>query len=236
MSTLAHVSAITDPAALLWDMDGTLVDTEPYWMAAEHAIVEEAGGRWSDALATELVGQDLYVSADFIRANSPITLSPDEIIEALLDRVVDAVRAHIPWRPGARELLLATSEQGLTSALVTMSWTRLVEPILDALPAGTFTVVASGDVVAHGKPHPEPYLHAARELGVDPRWCLAIEDSPTGVTSATAAGVPTLAVRHLVDIPATAGALQLDSLMGVDVENLADLRRRAAATFTGRDG
>ena len=106
MSRLSRVSAPNRPAAVLWDMDGTLVDTEPYWIAAEHALVADAGGRWSDDLAAQLIGQDLRVSAEFIRANSPVTLSPEEIIEALLERVVAAVRDHVPWRPGARELLL----------------------------------------------------------------------------------------------------------------------------------
>jgi HAD superfamily hydrolase (TIGR01509 family) len=221
-----------NPVALLWDMDGTIVDTEPYWIAAEHAIVEEAGGRWSEDLARQLVGADLYASAEFIRANSPVTLEPHAVIEALLDRVVAAVHGHIPWRPGARELLEAAGRSGLPSALVTMSWTRLVEPIVASLPARTFAVIASGDVVAHGKPHPEPYLYAARRLGVDPRDCLAIEDSPTGVTSATQAGVPTLAVRHIVAIPPIPGALLLDSLEGVRVDDLAALRSRAAAGFT----
>ncbi|MGA8045296.1 MAG: HAD family hydrolase [Dermatophilaceae bacterium] len=219
------------PAALLWDMDGTLVDTEPYWIEAEHTLVEQAGGRWSEHLATQLVGQDLSVSAEFIRANSPITLGPAEIVEALLDLVIDRVERHIPWRPGARELLLSASEAGIPTALVTMSWTRLVEPIVACLPPGTFDAVASGDVVAHGKPHPEPYLHAARALGVDPAECLAIEDSPTGVRSATSAGVPTLAVRHIVDIPPMPGALALTTLSGVTVEDLGVLRRRAAESF-----
>ena len=232
MSRLSRVLELTRPAALLWDMDGTLVDTEPYWIAAEHAIVEDAGGRWSAELAAELVGQDLSVSAEFIRANSPVTAEPAAIVEALLDLVVAAVEEHIPWRPGARELLVAAGRSGLSSALVTMSWARLVTPIVAALPPRTFDVIASGDVVAHGKPHPEPYLHAARELGVDPRHCLAIEDSPTGVLSATRAGVPTLAVRHIVDIPPTPGALLLDTLDGVEVADLGALRRRAAAGFT----
>ncbi|MFN2319150.1 MAG: HAD family hydrolase [Dermatophilaceae bacterium] len=226
--------ALNRPVALLWDMDGTLVDTEPYWIAAEHAIVEAAGGHWTEDLSLRLVGQDLYVSAEFIRANSPITLEPEAIIEALLDRVVAAVGDHIPWRPGARELLTAAGRAGLSSALVTMSWTRLVEPIVATLPEGTFGAIASGDVVAHGKPHPEPYLHAARALGVDPAQCLAIEDSPTGVTSATQAGVPTLAVRHIIDIPPTPGALALDSLEGVQVNDLGTLHRRAAASFSRR--
>lgn len=212
-------------------MDGTLVDTEPSWIKAERALVEEAGGEWSDDLGAELIGQDLYVSAEFIRAHSPVTAEPEEIIHALLDRVVADVRQHIPWRPGARELLLGVHEAGVRSALVTMSWTALVEPIIARLPDGLFTTIASGDVVAHGKPHPEPYLHAARALGVDPADCLAIEDSPAGVTAATRAGVPTLAVRHIIDIPPMRGALPLDSLLGVTAADLADLRAKAAATF-----
>lgn len=216
---------------MLWDMDGTLVDTEPSWIKAERALVEEAGGRWSDELGTELIGQDLYVSAEFIRANSPVTAEPEEIIHALLHRVAADVRDQVPWRPGARELLLAVHEAGFRSALVTMSWTQLVEPIVERLPAGLFAVIASGDVVSHGKPHPEPYLHAARALGVDPADCLAVEDSPAGVTSATQAGVPTLAVRHIIDIPAMPGALPLDTLVGVRAADLATLRAQAAATF-----
>lgn len=213
-------------------MDGTLVDTEPYWIAAERDLVAEAGGHWSDELAAQLIGQDLTVSAEFIRASSPVTLAPQAIVASLLDRVVEAVGDHIPWRPGARELLLAARRAELPAALVTMSWARLADPIVAALPEGTFAVVATGDVVARGKPHPEPYLHAARALGVDPGDCLAIEDSPTGVASATSAGVPTLAVRHIVAIPPTPGALLLDTLEGIDVADLGALRSRAAATFS----
>ena len=85
---------MTLPAAVLWDMDGTLVDTEPYWIAAEHAIVEEHGGVWSDEFAHQLVGNDLMVSAEFIRDNSPITWEPERIIEELLVRVTAQVREH----------------------------------------------------------------------------------------------------------------------------------------------
>lgn len=221
------------PAAVLWDMDGTLVDTEPYWIAAEHALVEESGGEWDDELGMQLVGQNLWTSAEFIRANSPVTLEPVDLIEELLLRVNAAVRTQgVPWRPGARELLLAVAAAGIPSGLVTMSWSQLVEPIVETLPDGTFEVVATGDIVAHGKPHPEPYLHAARALGVDPAACLAIEDSPTGVTSSTQAGVPTLAVRHIVEIPVVPGMLPVDTLEGVGVSALASLRAQAAATFT----
>ncbi|WP_345504797.1 HAD family hydrolase [Pedococcus ginsenosidimutans] len=208
------------PAAVLWDMDGTLVDTEPYWINAEHAIVEEAGGTWSDEYAHQLVGNDLMVSAQFIRDNSPVELDPVEIIEELLRRVVAQVAEHVPWRPGALDLLTALRDAGVPSALVTMSWRSLADAVLAALPDDTFSAVITGDEVEHGKPHPEPYLAAARALGVEVGDCVAIEDSPTGVRSAVAAGVPTIAVPHVVPVPVTVGAVQLPSLRGITPADL----------------
>ena len=203
------------PAAVFWDMDGTLVDTEPYWINAEHSIVEEAGGIWNDEYAHQLVGNDLMVSAEFIRDNSPVTLEPVEIVEDLLRRVIAQVSEHVPWRPGAIELLTALREAGVPNALVTMSWRSLADSVVTALPEGTFAAVITGDEVEHGKPHPEPYLAAARALGVEVGDCIAIEDSPSGVRSAVAAGVPTLAVPHVVPVPIIAGAVQAPSLRGL---------------------
>jgi HAD superfamily hydrolase (TIGR01509 family) len=223
------------PAAVLWDMDGTLVDTEPYWISAEHAIVEEAGGVWDDEYAHQLVGNDLLVSAEFIRDHSPVTLTPLEIVDELLARVVAQVRRHVPWRPGAVELLTALGEAGVPNALVTMSWRSLADSVLSALPADTFAAVITGDEVEHGKPHPEPYLAAARTLGVRVEHCVAIEDSPTGVRSAVAAGVPTLAVPHVVAVPVTVGAVQVPSLQGLepaDLVRLFDGARQSSAGAT----
>lgn len=220
------------PAAILWDMDGTLVDTEPYWIAAERAIVEEAGGTWPDELALQLVGQPLLVSAQDIIAASPVTMTPEQLVEELLTRVTAAVRDQgAPWRPGARELLDAAHAEGVRSALVTMSWQRLVQPIVEQLPEGTFSAIVTGEDVEHGKPHPEPYLRAAASLGLAPAHCVAIEDSPTGATSAVRAGVPTVAVPHIVEIPDLPGAVQVDSLAGVTLADLARLRATAAATL-----
>ena len=221
--TLATVTEL--PAAVFWDMDGTLVDTEPYWINAEHAVVEEAGGVWNEEYAHQLVGNDLMVSAQFIRDNSPVELDPVQIVEELLRRVVAQVREHVPWRPGAVELLVALRRAGVPSALVTMSWRSLADAVVGALPEGTFDAVITGDEVQHGKPHPEPYLAAARALGVGLAESIAIEDSPTGVRSAVAAGVPTLAVPHVVPVPVTHGAVQVPSLAGltpVDLRRLFD--------------
>ncbi len=201
-------------------MDGTLVDTEPYWLAAERDIVESAGGSWSDDYALQLVGNDLMVSAHFIRDHSPVTLSPEELIKELLEQVIERVTAHVPWRPGARELLTSLGEAGVPSALVTMSWRSLADAVVAALPPKTFAHVITGDEVAHGKPHPEPYAVAARLLGTVPSACVAIEDSPTGVRSAVAAGVPTIAVPHLIPIPVTKGAVQVPTLAGLSAADL----------------
>ena len=117
-----------------------------------------------------------------------IDLTPQVIVEELIGDVLARVRSSVPWRPGARELLTDLGRHGIPCALVTMSYRSLVEPILAALPAGTFSAVVTGDEVTRGKPHPEPYLRAAALLSVDPTRCVAIEDSETGTRAAVAAG------------------------------------------------
>lgn len=218
------------PAAVLWDMDGTLVDTEPYWMKAEWEIVSAHGGTWSKEHALAVVGADLLDTGAYMRDNGPVPLTPHEIVELLLDRVVDSIRVSIPWRPGARELLDEVRISATPSALVTMSWRRFAEPVVEALPAGSFDTVVVGDDVERGKPHPDPYLLAAERLGVDPRECLAIEDSPTGVASALAAGCTVLAVPNHVDVPEPSGAggrfQRRDSLAGLRHADLGGLLAR----------
>ena len=217
------------PAAVLWDMDGTIVDTEPYWIAAEYEIVEMHGGTWSLDHGKAVVGKDLLDTGAYVRDNGPVPLTPHEIVEMLLDRVIDSVRREIPWRPGARELLADCRASRASTALVTMSWRRFATEVVDALPPSSFDTVVVGDDVARGKPHPEPYLLAAERLGVDPRDCLAVEDSPTGVASALAAGCTVLAVPHMVPIPVpddAGGRLVLrDSLAGLRHGDLAGFLR-----------
>ena len=210
----------TLPAGVLWDMDGTLVDTEPYWIAEERALVEKHGGVWTDEHAYQLVGNDLLVSAEYILAHSPIELTPVEIANELLAGVIVRVKEHVPWRPGARELLASLVASGVPCALVTMSWESLATAVVRNLPKGSFAAVVTGDVVSHGKPHPEPYLAAARLLGVDLQACIAIEDSPPGVASAVAAGIPTIAVPCHVEVPETVGAVQISTLDGISPQDL----------------
>jgi HAD superfamily hydrolase (TIGR01509 family) len=201
-------------------MDGTLVDSEPYWMEAEYALAERYGGTWSPEHALNLVGNDLIESGRYIREHMGIELEPSLIVEELLDGVTAAVERSVPWRPGAVELLAGLRERGVPCALVTMSYRRFVAPILSALPAGTFEQVVTGDAVLHGKPHPEPYLKAARALGVDPADCLAIEDSNTGARSAEAAGCTVLVVPNHVPVLPGERRVFADSLVGLGVDDL----------------
>lgn len=211
------------PAAVLWDMDGTVIDTEPYWIAEEKALVADAGGQWSDEDAHELVGNPLAVSAQILLDNSPITGSVEDVVNRLLTGVVHRVQHHMPWRPGARDLLTELARLEVPCALVTMSYESLAKVLIEQLPAGTFSAVITGDIVQQGKPHPEAYLKAAEALGVSAQDCVAIEDSPTGAAAAIAAGVPTLAVPHTVPVPLVEGMVQVDTLDGVGAADLLQL-------------
>ncbi|WP_231496251.1 HAD family hydrolase [Nocardioides sp. URHA0032] len=214
---LADLPLADLPLAVLWDMDGTLVDTEPYWISTEYELAERYGGSWSEAHALNLVGNDLRVSAAYIRQHMGIDLEIDEIVEALLDGVVRKVQAEVPWRPGAVDLIDRIRASGIPCALVTMSYDRFVAPILAQLPPETFRVVVTGDRVVQGKPHPEPYLTAAAALGVPASDCLAIEDSNTGAKSAEAAGCLVLVVENHVPVLPTERRVFADTLEGIDL-------------------
>ncbi len=209
--------------AVLWDMDGTLVDTEPVWVTAEFELAARHGATWSAEHALDLVGRDLVTSGRYIRDHMGLDMSAEQVVEALLEHVVQTVAAGVEWRPGARELLTEQRRAGVPAALVTMSYRRLAETVVAALPEGTFDAVVVGDEVTHGKPHPEPYATAARLLGVDTRRCVAIEDSEPGAESAQAAGCHVLAVPNRVDVPPAPGRTRRQSLVGVrldDVESM----------------
>lgn len=212
------------PQAVLWDMDGTLVDTEPYWICSEIAMAEESGGSWTHEQGLELVGWPIAKSAQILREQGGVRGTDEEIATALVARVAGLVRSDgPPWRPGARELLEALGAAGVPCALVTASYTELAVAVLDVLPRGTFAAVVTGDEVTHSKPHPEPYLTAAQRLGVDIAACVAIEDSPPGVASAEAAGARTIAVPLMIDIPEAPGRSRLRSLEGVTLDDLATI-------------
>jgi HAD superfamily hydrolase (TIGR01509 family) len=221
--------------AVLMDMDGTLVDTEPDWIACERALVAAHGGVWTDALGAAQVGKPLLVAAENIRLLGGVDLPPEEIVEILLDGVVAGVRHEVRWQPGARALLEEIAAAGIPCALVTMSYRRLARAVVSGLPPKTFATVVTGDEVEHGKPHPEAYLEAANRLGVDPRRCVAIEDSPTGLASAEAAGCAVVGVPHIVAIPAAPGRTVVGSLADLAVQDLREIVHRHATSSGGHD-
>lgn len=220
------------PAAVLWDMDGTLVDTEPFWMAAETPLVERFGGTWTHAQALGMVGLALEDSARLLQ-NAGVPWGVDEIIAHLTDEVLRQLAVHgVPFRPGAREMLADLRRAGVRTALVTMSMRRMALSIVDLIDFPAFDVVVAGDDVERPKPHPDPYLQAAESLGVDIASAVAIEDSPNGLRSAIASGAVTLGVPLMVSLDGVGAHALWPTLEGRGAADLAALHAEHAPTLT----
>lgn len=200
-------------SAALWDMDGTLVDTEPYWMDAETALMAEHGLPWTHELAMQMVGNDLRTSARILQ-DAGLPLGVDETVGNLVSSVRARIREHVPFVPGARELLEGLTAAGVPNVLVTMSYRSLAEAVLESLPTGTFAHLVTGDEVPVGKPDPAPYLLAAASLNLPPEECVAFEDSIPGITSAEAAGTRAIGIPNHVAIPEAPGRMLVDTLAG----------------------
>ncbi|HEU4543844.1 MAG TPA: HAD family phosphatase [Jiangellaceae bacterium] len=188
------------PAAVLWDMDGTLVDTEPDWIATERALVISHGGTWTDEDSERLVGSALIEAGEYIRVRGGLPMTAEQVVETMVERVLERLKESVTWRPGARELLADLRAHHVPCALVTMSYRKLADVVVSALPPDSFGAVVTGDEVVNGKPHPEPYLRAARELGVDIARCIVIEDSTTGARAGVASGARVVAAPNVVDV------------------------------------
>ena len=212
------------PAAVLWDMDGTLVASEPYWMHAERELVESYGLTWTEQDALAMIGMPLVAAGEVMAAHG-VPLPAQEIADRLVAVVAGRLEHEVPWQPGALRLLTELHEAGVPCALVTMSYRVLAEKIVHAVPGGGFTTMVCGDDVTHGKPHPEPFLTAAERLGVDASRCVAVEDSLPGISSALDAGARTIAVEVMVPIPSVPNLSRVSSL---DDLSLADLGRVAS--------
>ena len=208
--------------AVLWDLDGTLVDSEPFWFVAMRALMASYSLPWTETDHLITVGSHLPDSAVEMQARG-LHLPADVIIDQLSDQVSARVVEAQPYTPGAVELLAACAKAGLPQGLVTMSYRRMVEPVVamvrQTVPA-VFETIVTGDAVSRGKPFPDPYWQAAAELGVLPAGCLAIEDSPNGVASALAAGIVTVAVPGAATVPAQPGLSRVVSLADLSVDRL----------------
>jgi HAD superfamily hydrolase (TIGR01509 family) len=201
-------------AAVLFDMDGLLIDSEPLWLAAETEVMARLGGSpWTAEDQHALLGGSLERTVRYLRARATRPQPPDVVADWLMSGVEDRVRTHgVPLQPGAATLLAAVKEAGLPHALVTSSERSFMDAVL-ASTGLTFDLTVCADDVTHTKPDPEPYLRAAKLLGVPPDRCSALEDSPNGVASAEAAGCRVFAVPSLLPIPPGPGRTVVRSLL-----------------------
>ena len=218
-------SAPAAPAlsAVLWDMDGTLLDSEKLWDIGVRELSVELGGEMSEQTRHALIGAAAPNAMRIIFAGLGREPEPAAMAKAgrwLERRVIELMSGTIPWRPGAEQALVAVREAGLRSALVTNTKRSVAELCLDTLGREYFDVSICGDEVAHGKPAPDPYLRAAELLGVATEHCVAVEDSVTGSASAASAGCAVLVVPCEIPVPAQPGYTFRDSLIELTIADL----------------
>lgn len=207
-------------AGVLWDMDGTLIDSEPLWVEAEHAMLARSGIELTPETKDRLVGIGLWDAAEHFRELG-VELSADDIVAEWVAHVSLRLGETVPrWRPGAPELLLSLRDAGIPCAMVTMSVRSLAEQVVSMLPEGLFAAIVAGDEVDHAKPHPDPYLRGAAAIGAPIERCLAFEDSPTGMRSAHASGAVTIGVPNLVPLGGAPSHALWPSLAGRDAAGL----------------
>jgi HAD superfamily hydrolase (TIGR01509 family) len=218
------------PAAVLWDMDGTLVDSEKVWDVSLQDTARGLGGELSAGARASMVGSNLARSVGILLADVGLDHTPAlaaRAAEILVARTAELFARGLDWRPGARAALQAVRSAGLPTALVTNTGRRLTELALDGIGREHFDVTVCGDEVPRGKPDPDPYLRAAALLGLDPGDCVAVEDSPTGALAAERAGAAVLVVPSEVPVPGGARRTPRTSLVGLTVADLADCHARA---------
>jgi HAD superfamily hydrolase (TIGR01509 family) len=214
--------------AVLFDMDGLLVDTEPLWFETEIEVMARLGAPWTKQDQAALLGGSMERSIGYLLARATRPAPPAEVERWLLEGMLNRVEAgRATMLPGARELLAEVTAAGLPAALVTSSLRRFAEAVL-ASTGLRFAVTVCGEDVSATKPDPAPYQLAAKLLDVEPARCAALEDSPNGVASATAAGCLVVAVPSFSAIPAAPGRLVVGSLSDVSLGTL-----RALASSLG---
>lgn len=219
---LSYMDNMRTLDAVLWDLDGTIADTERIWVEAERQLVAEYAGRWTENLESRLVGATIDGAAAILHEQGVGTNSEDAASH-LTKRVSALLGQELPWRPGALELLKSLRANNIQCVLVTMSAREQAMEAVDQIPAGTFSYVVSADDVHQPKPHPEPYLRGLDHLGLSAESCIAIEDSPMGADSAAAAGLRTVVVPQLLPVPSRDGRFIVETLTEVQVSDLRNL-------------
>jgi HAD superfamily hydrolase (TIGR01509 family) len=208
--------------AVMFDMDGLLVDTEPLWFLAEGVVMARLGGTWSHADQGALVGGSMDATVKYLLSKATKAAQPADVARWLTEAMIEELTSRpLPVMPGALDLLDEVRAAGLPHALVTSSEPEIVDAVLPRLGRDAFGVVVCAADVARTKPDPEGYLLAAAKLDVEPRCSIALEDSPTGTAAAEAAGYRTVAVPSVVPVPQAPGRVVLNSLAGVTLADLA---------------
>jgi len=211
--------------AVLFDMDGLLVDTEPLWFETEADVMARLGAPWTEQDQEQLLGGSMDNTVGYLLARATRPAPPADVARWMTEGMLRrAAEGRVVVRPGARALLDEVARAGLPFALVTGSQRPFTEAVL-ASTGFRFPVTVTGDDVTRTKPDPEPYLLAAKLLDADPGQCVALEDSPNGVASATTAGCFVVAVPTLLPVPPAPRRLIVPSLSDV---SLATLRALAA--------
>ncbi|MGH3743451.1 MAG: HAD family hydrolase, partial [Mycobacteriales bacterium] len=203
------------------------VDSEPVWTVAERELFATWGVVFTPAMKAAMVGSRMDASVrmmiDFgggAAANSTVK----QVSAFLTERMAELFRAQLPVLPGVLELLGAAVDAGVPQALVSSTHRALVDAVLRGLPGHPFAVSVAGDEVRHGKPHPEPYETAAARLGVDPRRCVVLEDTPTGARAGAAAGARVVYCPSVIGAgEAEPGWLPVSSLADVSLADLGAL-------------
>jgi HAD superfamily hydrolase (TIGR01509 family) len=212
-------------SAVLFDMDGLLVDTEPLWLDAEHETLAALGGTWSEADQRAIMGSSMAHATAYMRRSSGTDRTDAQVADLLVGAMLRRLAvAEIPIQPGVPELLREVAASGVPRALVSASARPIVDLVCGALlRAGLpeFPVTVAGDEVERSKPDPLPYLRAAEILGIDITRAVVLEDSANGARSGWAAGATVLAVPHAVPIEPAERIVVRPSLEGI---GMADLR------------
>ncbi|WP_072801824.1 HAD family hydrolase [Rhodococcoides yunnanense] len=217
------MSDISTLSGVLWDMDGTLLDSEKIWDVAVAELSLELGRELTAEVRETTLGNSMqdalrkvFTHAGAEATDTSLTWGRDW----LTARVSELFAEGIPWRPGAKDALQLVRDVGLKTGLVTNTERGLVETALGTIGRDYFDITVSGDEVDEGKPHPAPYLRGAALLGLDPSSCLAVEDSPTGSLAAHRAGCSVLLVPSEIAVAATPGYVVRGSLVGLTAEDL----------------
>jgi HAD superfamily hydrolase (TIGR01509 family) len=215
-------------AAVLFDMDGTLLDSEKLWDIALDDLATWLGGELSVTARERMVGSSLGRSVAILHADLGVEADPESSGCYLTDRMAELLAGDLTWRPGAAEFLQAVHRTGVPTALVTSTHRRLTDIALAGMGPENFTITVCGDEVPRPKPHPDPYQQATRMLGGAPSRAVVLEDSPLGVAAAEAAGCVVVAVPSEVPIDPAPTRTVWPTLEGRTVDDLARLVAAAA--------